>query len=356
MKIASRVRKVMERVVKPANMDAACVHVINNQGCPGLDRMTVEQLEAWYCRNRVRLLTGLLAGKFVPYPLLGVQIPKTTGGFRHLGIPTVKDRLVQQAMAQVLRPILEPLFSDSSFAYRPGKGAHRALFQAREHVKSGLPYVVDIDIERFFDNVDHDILNALLVRQMADRRFLRLVDTFLIAGVVRQGVYIETRTGLPQGGPLSPVLSNLVLDMLDKWLEGQGHKFCRYADDCNIYVASREEGEGLMAQVADFLQQSLGLSINEKKSGVDRACNRKFLGYRLAAGGVLQVAPESLEVFKRNLLSLTQGQSGQAFAAMLVRVGKYMNHWLAYFKHGCNQATYRQIEEWVRLALQGQLA
>jgi RNA-directed DNA polymerase len=320
-------QQLMERVVDPVNMNKAYQRVVSNKGAAGVDGMSVDDLRGWIHENKEGLLTSLLTGTYKPEPVRGVQIPKPSGGVRQLGIPTVVDRMVQQAMAQVLGPILDPLFSDSSFGFRPGRGAHDALRQASQYVEDGRAYVVDIDLEKFFDRVNHDILMSRLACHVKDKRFLRITRAFLNAGLMQDGVCVRREEGTPQGGPLSPMLSNLLLDDLDKELERRNHKFCRYADDCNIYVYSQKAGERVMTSVTQFLEKKLKLKVNPSKSAVDLCHKRKFLGYRLGLGGELHISPESLCRFKSQIRFLTRRNQGKAFEpcnpVKIYRVRKY---------------------------------
>ena len=276
---------LMEEVCQRANLNQAFKRVKDNKGAPGIDGMRVEDLRDWLSTHKDELTASLLDGTYQPQPVKGVEIPKPDGGMRQLGIPTVCDRLVQQAILQVLTPILDPLFSDSSFGFRPGRGAHDALQQAQRYVEDGRIVVVDMDLEKFFDRVNHDILMARLARHVKDKRLLRITRAFLNAGIMQNGVCIARCEGTPQGGPLSPLLANLLLDDLDKELERRGHSFCRYADDCNIYVHSLKAGERVMESITRFLGKRLKLRVNEKKSAVDYVSKRKFLGYRLLESG-----------------------------------------------------------------------
>ena len=279
------VTDLMCQVVSNENVKSALGKVKANKGAPGIDKMPVDELGKWLKANWSPLKESLLDGSYRPQPVRGVEIPKTNGGIRQLGIPTVIDRFVQQAMLQVLTPVLDPTFSVSSYGFRPDKSAHDALLQAKEYVLDGRIYVVDIDLAQFFDRVCHDILMARLARHVGDKMFLRTVRRFLEAGMMRGGVCITSDTGTPQGGPLSPILANLLLDDLDKELEHRGHKFCRYADDCNIYVYSQAAGERVMASVTHFLEKKLKLQVNQDKSAVALVDERKFLGYSLTSYG-----------------------------------------------------------------------
>jgi RNA-directed DNA polymerase len=341
----------MERVVDPINMNRAYQRVVSNKGAAAIDRMPVSDLREWLNVNKERLLKGLLVGTYKPEPVRGVQIPKASGGVRQLGMPTVVDRLVQQAMAQVLEPILDPLFSESSFGFRPGRGAHDALRQATQYVEDGRIYVVDIDLEKFFDRVNHDILMSRLARHVKDKRFLRITRAFLSAGMMQDGVCPRREEGTPQGGPLSPILSNLLLDDLDKELEGRNHKFCRYADDCNIYVYSQAAGERVMTSVTRFLEKKLKLKVNASKSAVDLCRNRKFLGYRLGRRGTLHISPESLSRFKNQIRFLTRRNQGNAFEQVIERLNSYLNGWFAYYQYGCRPSLLSRLDEWIRRKL-----
>ena len=272
---------LMEQVVDRDNLNRAYFRVVTNKGSAGVDGMAVDDLLDWCRTNGPALRDSLLDGTYRPSPVKGVEIPKPGGGTRQLGIPTVVDRLVQQAILQVLNPILDPKFSDSSYGFRPGRGAHDALASASRYVSEGHVYVVDLDLEKFFDRVNHDILMARLARHVKDKRLLKIVRAFLTAGLMHDGVVHDRSEGTPQGGPLSPLLANLLLDDLDKELEKREHRFVRYADDCNIYVQSLKAGERVMASVKAFFEKKLKLRVNEEKSAVALVSERSFLGYRL---------------------------------------------------------------------------
>jgi RNA-directed DNA polymerase len=344
-------QQLMERVVDPANMNRAYKRVVSNKGAAGIDRMSVDVLREWIRENKESLLTSLLDGSYKPQAVRGVQIPKPTGGMRQLGIPTVVDRLIQQAMAQVLEPILDPMFSESSYGFRPGRGAYDALRKAAEYVEDGRSYVVDIDLEKFFDRVNHDVLMSRLARHVKDKRFLRITRRCLEAGMMQDGVCISRTEGTPQGGPLSPLLSNLLLDDLDKELERRNHKFCRYADDCNIYVCSRAAGERVMASVTRFLERKLKLRVNQEKSAVDETCRRKFLGYRLGQAGELYISPESLSRFKNRIRVLTRRNQGKEFERIIERLNSCLRGWWAYYRYGSRPSLFRQLDGWIRRKL-----
>lgn len=269
----------MERAVSPEVVMRALSRVKTNGGSPGPDGMTVLELDAFWSAHGGRICEVLLAGDYVPRPVLRKRIPKPDGGERLLGIPSVVDRVVQEMLRQVLEPLLDPEFSDSSYGFRPGRSAHDAVSRAGEYVASGLEWVVDIDLERFFDRVNHDVLMSRLARRITDPRVLKLVRRFLNAGVMEDGVVFRTLEGTPQGGPLSPLLSNLLLDDLDKELERRGHRFVRYADDCNIYVRTQTSAERVLASVTLYLEEKLRLKVNRAKSAAALSSERRFPGF-----------------------------------------------------------------------------
>src|SRR5271169_958926 len=308
----------MDQIASSANLNQAYKRVKANRGAPGVDGMTVDDLRSWIVENKDALITALLEGSYQPQPVRGVQIPKPGGGMRQLGIPTVVDRLVQQAIAQVLEPLLDPTFSASSFGFRPGRGAHDALRQAREYVADGREIVVDLDLEKFFDRVNHDILMSRLARRIGDKRLLRVIRRFLQAGMMADGVCSERHEGTPQGGPMSPLLANLLLDDLDKELERRGHRFCRYADDCNIYVRSLVAGERVMASVTSFLEDRLRLKVNRQKSAVAPVGERQFLGHRLGKRGTLGIGRKSLARAKDRLREITRRNRGDCSLERMV--------------------------------------
>lgn len=344
-------RHVMEEVAGSANLNHAYKRVKANRGAPGVDGMTVSDLRSWIAVNRETLIGSLLDGSYRPQPVRGVEIPKPGGGVRQLGIPTVVDRLVQQAILQVLEPILDPTFSGSSFGFRPGRSAHQALRQARKYVADGQGTVVDLDLEKFFDRVNHDILMARLAWRIGDKRLLRIVRRFLEAGMLQHGVCMDRHEGTPQGGPLSPILANLLLDDLDKELERRGHRFCRYADDCNIYVQSQAAGERVMASVTAFLEGRLRLRVNRDKSAVAPVGERKFLGHRLLAGGRLTIAPKSLDRAKDRLRQITRRNRGIPLARMIEEVNSFTTGWVTYFRNAEARTKLHLMDQWLRRKL-----
>jgi RNA-directed DNA polymerase len=344
-------RHLMEEVASSANLNLAYKRVKANKGAAGVDGVTIDDLRPWIAANREGLIASLMSGNYQPKTVRGVEIPKPGGGVRQLGIPTVVDRLVQQAILQVLEPILDPTFSPSSFGFRPGRSAHQALAQARQYVADGRDIVVDIDLERFFDRVNHDVLMARLARRVGDKRLLRIVRGFLNAGMMQGGVVIERYEGTPQGGPLSPLLANLLLDDLDKELERRGHRFCRYADDCNIYVRSQAAGERVMASVTAFLEGRLRLRVNAQKSAVAPVWERSFLGHRLLSDGRLGLAPKSLDRAKERLRRITRRNRGIALERMILEVNSFSTGWVTYFRHAACKGALRDLDEWLRRKL-----
>jgi RNA-directed DNA polymerase len=339
---------LMERVCDRENLNRAYKRVKANKGSAGVDGMTVADLKSWLAEHKETLIASLLDGSYRPQPVRGVEIPKPGGGVRQLGIPTVVDRLVQQAFLQVLEPLLDPTFSESSYGFRPGRSAHQALHKSQEYVADGRVIVVDVDLEKFFDRVNHDILMARLARRVADKRLLRIVRRFLEVGMMSNGVCIARHEGTPQGGPLSPLLANLLLDDLDKELERRGHRFCRYADDCNIYVQSKAAGERVMQSVVRFLEKRLRLRVNRDKSAVAHVSERKFLGHRLLSGGRLGIAPKSIERAKDRIRELTRRNRGVSLRTMIRELNSFLGGWVTYFRYAECRGHLRRLDEWIR--------
>lgn len=343
--------RLMEEVCQRDNLNQAYRKVKANKGASGIDGLTVGDLLAWLVEHKQQFITSLLNGTYQPQPVRGVQIPKSGGGTRQLGIPTVVDRFVQQAILQVLTPLLDPTFSNSSYGFRPGRGAHDALAAARQYVEEGRGIVVDVDLERFFDRVNHDILMSRLARRVADKRLLAIVRRFLEAGLMQEGVCVVRHEGTPQGGPLSPLLANLLLDESDKELERRGHRFCRYADDCNIYVQSRAAGERVMASVTEFLEGKLRLRVNREKSAVAWVEERKFLGYRLLRGGQLGIAPVSLERARDRIRQISRRNRGIGLLRMIGELNSFLSGWVTYFRHAAMRSHMRDMDSWIRRKL-----
>ena len=339
----------MERVVARENMLAALRRVERNGGAPGVDGIPTERLRDQIRAEWSRLRGELLTGTYQPKPVRRVEIPKPGGGTRLLGIPTVMDRLIQQALLQVLTPIFEPVFSDGSYGFRPGRRAHDAVKEARQYVADGYDWVVDIDLEQFFDRVNHDILMARVARRVKDKRVLRLIRRYLEAGVMVEGVVVATEEGTPQGGPISPLLANILLDDLDKELERRGHRFVRYGDDCNIYVKSKRAGERVMASVRRFLRERLRLRVNEAKSAVDRPWRRKFLGFSFYRnrGIRIRLAPQSIRRVKERLRELTRRNRSQSMKERIEHINAYLRGWVGYFALAEAPSIFREIEGWL---------
>jgi RNA-directed DNA polymerase len=342
---------LMERVCERENLNRAYKRVKANKGAPGVDGKTVKELYGWLKEHKEGLVVSLLDGSYEPQPVLGKEIDKAGGGKRQLGIPTVVDRLVQQAILQVLEGIVDPTFSESSYGFRRGRNAHQAVKQAAKYVEEGRVIVVGIDVEKFFDRVNHDMVMARLARHVNDKRLLHIVRRFLEAGMMWDGVCTERHEGTPQGGPLSPLLANLLLDDLDQELERRGHCFCRYADDNNIYVRTQKAGERVMASVTRFLEEKLRLRVNREKSAVTRVEERQFLGYRILRDGRLAIAPRSLKRVKRRIQEITRRNRGVSLERMIWELNSYLTGWVTYFCHAACKGHLQRLDEWIRRKL-----
>ena len=342
---------LMEEAVEIGNLRQAFHKVRANRGAPGPDGMTVSELGEWLAVHVGDLRQDLLEGRYKPQPVRGVGIPKPGGGERRLGIPNVLDRLVQQALLQKLEPIFDPTFSESSFGFRPGRSAHDALRQGAALVREDRGYVVDLDLEKFFDRVNHDVLMSRVARRVDDKRVLGLIRRFLTAGLMSDGVCVRREEGTPQGGPLSPLLANILLDDMDKELERRGHCFCRYADDLNIYVASRRAGERVMESVTRFLEQRLKLRVNREKSAVDHVSRRRFLGYRILGPDGLGIHPKSVERFKDKVRALTKRSGAQALPKVVTGLNRFLTGWLGYFHLGRVKSVLGGLDKWTRRKL-----
>jgi RNA-directed DNA polymerase len=344
----------MEEALCRENVLAAHKRVVRNGGAPGVDGMTVDELMP-YCREHwARIREELLGGRYRPQPVLRVEIPKPDGkGRRMLGIPTVLDRMIQQALLQVLTPIFDPTFSDDSFGFRPGRSTHGAVLRARVHMAAGHRWVVDLDLEKFFDRVNHDVLMARVARRVKDKRVLLLIRRYLQAGMMESGLVSPRVEGTPQGGPLSPLLSNVLLDELDKELERRGHRFVRYADDCNVYVQSRTAGERVMASLERFLAKRLRLRINRDKSAVARPWKRKFLGYSVTwhRKPKLKVAPESVKRLKGKLRRKLRQGRGRNLGCVIRELGPVIRGWVAYYRLSEVKGSFEVLDEWLRRKL-----
>jgi RNA-directed DNA polymerase len=343
---------LMEQVCDPKNLLRAYRRVRSNKGKPGVNGMTVHELADWLRTNSAALTASLLEGTYRPQPVRGVQIPKPGGGQRQLGIPVVVDRLVQQMILQVLDPILDPTFSNSSYGFRPGRSPHMALEQARQYVnREGREFVVDLDLEKFFDRVNHDILMSRIARRIGDKHLLRIIRRFLQAGLMQDGVCVTRDAGTPQGGPLSPLLANLLLDDLDQLLDSRGHRFCRYADDCNIYVRSLAAGQRVMDSVTRFLEGKLKLRVNREKSAVAPVGERKFLGHRLLLNGKLGISPQSVQRAKEKIRQITRRCRGVSLALAVVELNLFLVGWITYYRYAACRFELQCLDEWIRRRL-----
>ncbi len=342
---------LIEQVVHRDNLLRAHQRVVQNKGAPGADGVRVDQLMD-YCRQHwPRIRVELLSGRYAPFAVKRVDISKPDGkGTRMLGIPCVIDRLIQQALLQVLQPLFEPLFSPYSFGFRPNRNAHQAVTQARDYVAGGCRYVVDIDLEKFFDRVNHDILMARVARVVKDKLVLRLIRSYLEAGILADGVVSPRLEGTPQGGPLSPLLSNVLLTDLDNELTQRGLRFCRYADDCNIYVGSLAAGERVLSSVRLFLEKKLKLRVNAEKSAVAHPWDRKFLGYSMTEHPYpkLRAAPQSVERLKQKLRPYFREARGTKFSLTLQLIGRIVKGWTAYFRLSETTKAFEVVDKWLR--------
>jgi RNA-directed DNA polymerase len=339
---------LMERILARVNMEAALKRVLANKGTGGADGMTVDELKPHLVTHWEGIRKRLMNGTYQPSPVRCVEIPKPDGGMRQLGIPTVLDRLIQQAVLQVLTPIFDPGFSESSFGFRPRRSAIQAVKKAKEYVAEGHGYVVDIDLENFFNTVSHDILMGIVRSRIADVRVVKLIRKYLTAGVLVGGVTTPTEKGTPQGGPLSPLLSNILLDLLDKELERRGLAFVRYADDGNIYVKSQRAGERVMASITEFIEKRLKLKINRNKSAVDRPSKRKFLGFTVGVKGKTSPAKKSIARFMDKVRSITSPTKGLNIEQVFEKLNPLLRGWLNYFGSCDTPSILKRLGKWVR--------
>jgi RNA-directed DNA polymerase len=340
--------ELMEQVVTQENATAAWLAVTRNGGAPGIDGMTTQQLRDHVRAHWVTIRAKLLAGTYVPSPVRRVEIPKPNGGVRLLGIPTVLDRWIQQMLLQVLQAIFDPTFSAQSFGFRPGKSAHDAVRAAQSYVQAGKDWVVDMDITKFFDCVNHDILMNRIGQTIRDKRMLRLIGKYLRAGVMVEGVVQSSDEGTPQGGPLSPLLANIYLDALDRELEQRGLAFSRYADDCNIYVGSQRAAERVLASITDWIKKHLRLEVNATKSGTGRPWERKFLGFRINPQGKTEAAPQSVERFKMKVRELWRSCQSQTSDELRDTWRAYVRGWWGYYRLAEERRNVLGLEGWIR--------
>ena len=342
---------LLEQVLSRENMQAALKRVEDNKGAPGIDGMRVEELRPFLMLQWPHIRESILKGTYKPQPVKRVEIPKPAGGIRLLGIPPVLDRLIQQATAQILSPIFEPVFSANSYGFRPGRSAHDAVRRALQYANEGWRWVVDIDLEKFFDRVNHDKLMARIARRVKDKRVLGLIRSYLKSGVMLNGVVIErTDEGTPQGGPLSPLLSNIMLDDLDKELERRGLRFARYADDCNIYVRSARAGARVKASITRFLAERLSLTVNETKSAVDRPWRRDFLSFSMLPGKSLRlrVAKAARGRAERQIRQRTKRSRSESLEQRIRIVNSFLQGWVGYFALADTPSIFRELDQWVR--------
>ena len=343
----------MEAIVERNNLKKALARVKANKGAAGIDGMTFEDLGPYLKEHWPTIRAQLLDGTYRPQPVRRVEIPKASGGQRPLGIPTVLDRFIQQAVMQVLQADWDGTFSEASFGFRPGRSAHQAVARAQDLIASGHDTVVDIDLEKFFDRVNHDILMGLIAKRVTDKRILKLIRCFLTAGVLADGLVSPSEEGTPQGGPLSPLLSNLMLDVLDKELEKRGHRFVRYADDCNIYVRSQRAGERVMESIEQFLTKRLKLKINKAKSAVAKPSARKFLGFSFTGEKQprRRIAPQAIDRFKARARELTRRTCGKSLSQVAKELSCYLIGWRGYFGFCETPSVLRELDQWIRRRL-----
>jgi RNA-directed DNA polymerase len=344
--------QLMERVCERENLKRALAQVKRNKGSAGVDAMSVEQLSPYLKAHWPVIREQLLAGHYCPQPVKRVEIPKPGGGKRKLGIPCALDRFVQQALLQVLQPIFEPSFAESSYGFRPGRSAHQAVRRAQDFIGAGHEWVVDLDLAQFFDRVNHDLLMGRVVKRVQDKRVLKLIRAYLTAGVMEHGLVKATAEGTPQGGPLSPLLSNILLTDLDQELERRGHCFVRYADDCNVYVKSERAGQRVKESLTRFLHQRLKLQVNEAKSAVAQPWRRKFLGFSFTRlNSRRRIAPQALTRFKQRVRELTARNQGRSLREVIGRLAPYLQGWRGYFGYCETPSVLRTLDQWIRRRL-----
>lgn len=346
--------RLLEDVLARDNMLEAMYRVIRNKGSHGIDGMKTDELREHVKRTWITVKSKLLEGKYNPSPVRRVEIPKPDGGMRLLGIPTVQDRMIQQAIAQVLSEIFEPTFSESSFGFRPNRGAKNAIKQSETYINQGYKWVVDMDLEKFFDKVNHDILMGKLEKKIKDRRLLKIIRKYLESGVLINGIKISSEEGTPQGGPLSPLLANIMLDEIDKELEKRGHKFCRYADDCNIYVKSKKAGIRVMDSVTKLMENKLKLKVNKNKSAVDLVTKRKFLGfsfYYIKGKFKIRIHDKSIKRFKNKIRFITNRNRGISIDERILRLNDSIRGWINYFGIADAKRKLKLLDSWIRRRL-----
>jgi RNA-directed DNA polymerase len=344
---------MMRKLLSRDNLLTALKRVEKNKGKHGVDEMPVKFLRAHLLRNWEDIRRSIEDGTYEPMPVRRVEIPKPNGGIRLLGIPTVTDRLIQQAIAQVLTPIYDPTFSESSYGFRPRRRAHDAVEKARSYMEEGYRWVIDMDLEKFFDKVNHDMLMGLLAKRVKDKTILKLIRKFLESGIMINGAEVISENGVPQGGPLSPLLSNIMLDELDKELEKRGHKFVRYADDCNIYVQTKKAGLRVKSSITTFIEKKLKLKVNEEKSAVDRPWRRKFLGFSFTShrSPKIRIAKESIKKAKGRIKELTSRSKSISMEDRIYKINEYLVGWCGYFALADTPTPFKQLDEMLRRRL-----
>lgn len=346
-------QRLMEVVVETQNLRQAYRNVMKNKGAAGVDGVSTQAFDSQLRELWPHVREALLWGNYEPQPVRRVDIPKPDGGTRTLGIPTVLDRFIQQAVLQVLQPIFEPTFSESSYGFRPNRNAWQAVQAAQAHIQSGKGWVVDMDLEKFFDRVNHDILMSRVARKVRDKRVLKLIGDYLRAGMLEGGVVSARTEGTPQGGPLSPLLSNILLTDLDRELENRGLAFCRYADDCNIYVASEKAGQRVLASITRFVEKRLRLKVNAQKSAVARPSERKFLGYSFTAErqARMKIADASVKRFKDRVRDIFEGGMGRSVRAIVMALAPLLRGWISYFRRTEVKGVVEELDQWLRRKL-----
>ena len=346
--------EMLERILNKDNLNLAYKRVKDNKGSPGIDEMTVEELLPYLKREGQSLRQKILVGEYRPQPVRRVEIPKPDGGVRLLGIPTVVDRMIQQAIAQELNKTVDADFSESSYGFRPKRSAHQAIMAARGYIEQGYKWTVDIDLEKFFDRVNHDKLMSLVARKVKDKRVLKLIRRYLESGIMMNGVKVKSEEGTPQGGPLSPLLANIMLDELDKELEKRGHKFCRYADDCNIYVKSQKAGERVMESISQYIEGVLKLKVNRNKSAVDRPSKRKFLGFSfyVMKGKARNFIPKKpIARFKAKVKEITSRSNGMSMETRIDKLDWLITGWVNYFHIADMEKVAKELDQGIRRRL-----
>ena len=344
-------RDLLERILQRENLHRSLQQVERNKGSAGIDGMTVKELRPYLKANWPKIREALLNGSYRPKPVRRVDIPKPGGGIRQLGVPTVLDRFIQQAILQVVQEICDPNFSEYSFGFRPGRSAHQAVYQAQQYIKRGYTWVVDIDLEKFFDRVNHDLLMRRLREHIENRQVLRLINFYLKSGVLVGDVLQETAEGTPQGGPLSPLLANVLLDGLDRELEKRGHRFVRYADDCNVYVRSHRSARRVLRNLTQFLLVKLKLKVNEAKSAVGRPWERQFLGFSFTRTLKRRLSEKALKRFKERIRSLTFRTRGRTIRRIIAELRTYLRGWYAYYGYIQIRGILKELDSWVRRRL-----